>query len=73
MTDGTTRVKPKGGEITSNIFILFGKARENKCTAKDREGGQVEVSFTTSLLNVVNSSYPMTKHYMFESSELCWQ
>lgn len=45
MTDGTTRVNAhRGGKITSNIFILFGKARENKCTARDREGGQVEVS-----------------------------
>lgn len=31
-------------EITSNVFILFSKARENKGTAKDWEGVQVDAS-----------------------------
>ena len=28
-------------KITSNMFVLFSKARENKCPAKDEEGRQV--------------------------------
>ena len=42
MADGGTRVKPVEKEkITSNMFVLFSKARENKWPAKDEEGRQV--------------------------------
>ena len=46
MADGGTRVKPvEKKKITSNMFILFSKARENKRPAKDREEGQEEASY----------------------------
>lgn len=61
-------------KITSNMFILFSKARENNCTAKDWEGGQVEVSHLQQASWVMGSIFHSTSYTtgLKCSDSECW-